>query len=146
MSVQLWFNAGPASQTLARHWNRVGLRIHVLLGRQHGCGVHRDKCRDHFSQHGEEHWDIYSFSPDLVQLPLRQTADNDPAVAQRVRWWPSIVSGVTSSPLSVIDDDSDKAPWKPIYFNPAELFVFILHSFEAGFANAISSFKWRSNI
>ena len=26
---------------------------------------------------------------------------------------------------------------------PAELFVYFFHSFEAGIANAISSFKWR---
>ena len=35
-----------------------------------------------------------------------------------------------------------------IYFNPcaAELFVSIFHSFAAGIANAISSFKWMKNI
>ena len=29
--------------------------------------------------------------------------------------------------------------------NPAELFVTIFHSFEAGITNAISSFKWIKN-
>ena len=35
------------------------------------------------------------------------------------------------------------ACWLIIYPFAGELFAFIFHSFEAGIANAISSFKWR---
>ena len=38
--------------------------------------------------------------------------------------------------------------WDKLNLNrfPAELFQIIFHSFKAGIANAISSFKWRFNI